>query len=118
MEFSFKHEIKDHIQIAHLSGRIMDKSQCSDLLEKLEAGIADGQNLIILEMSKVDYMNSSGLNVMVNILTKARNKNGEVVIASLGEKVKQLFLITKLNTLFAVVDSVEEAENHLKEKYK
>lgn len=117
MEFSFKHHSKDKLQIAELSGRIMDKSQCADLLHLLEEGIANGQNLIILEMSKVDYMNSSGLNVLVNILTKARNKNGEVVIASLADKVKQLFLITKLNTLFSITDSVEEAEKLLNEKY-
>lgn len=118
MEFSFAIREKDSMQIAELKGRLMDKNQCQDLLDKIDAGIKNGKTFVILEMGKVEYMNSSGLNVMVNILTKARGKNGEVVIAALSQKVKELFLITKLNTLFSVVDTVELAEELLKEKHK
>jgi anti-sigma B factor antagonist len=61
----------------------------------------------------MDYMNSSGLNVLVNILTKARSHSGEVVVSNVSGKVKELFLITKLNTLFQVTESLEEAEKVL-----
>jgi len=50
---------------------------------------------------------------LVNILTKARSHSGEVVISNVSGKVKELFLITKLNTLFQVTESLEEAEKVL-----
>jgi len=65
-------------------------------------------------MSGMDYMNSSGLNVLVNILTKARNQHGEVVICNLSKKIQELFLITKLNTLFQVTTDVTEAVESFK----
>lgn len=118
MEFNFNINIKNNIQIADLKGRLMDKNQCQDLLDKIDLNIKEGAPFVILVMDKVEYMNSSGLNVMVNILTKARSKNGEVIITALSQKVKELFLMTKLNTLFPVTENLEQAIELVQEKIK
>jgi len=57
----------------------------------------------------LEYMNSSGLNIMVNFLTKSRNSGGDIAIAAVTEKISQLLVITKLNTLFKIHDNVELA---------
>jgi anti-sigma B factor antagonist len=59
-------------------------------------------------------MNSSGLGVLITVLTKLRNKGGEVVLLNPSEQVKKLLLITKLNNIFNIFDSKEEAEAFLK----
>ena len=62
-------------------------------------------------MSKVSYINSSGLNLLVRLLTKARNKGGELVLISLSESVEKLFFITKLNSIFTICADATEAQN-------
>ncbi len=113
MEFSYSIQVNGNIVKAELRGRLMDKLHATELIAELEKNIKEGHTKIILDLSKMDYMNSSGLNVLVNILTKARSHSGEVVISNVSGKVKELFLITKLNTLFQVTESLEEAEKVL-----
>ncbi len=50
-------------------------------------------------------MNSSGIGVLITILTKFRNKGGEVVLVSPSEQIKKLLIITKLNAIFLIVNS-------------
>jgi anti-sigma B factor antagonist len=64
-------------------------------------------------MSNVRYLNSSGLNSLISLLTKARKSGGEVMIANVSPKVKDLLIITRLNTVFTVTDSVQEAQEKL-----
>jgi anti-sigma B factor antagonist len=54
-------------------------------------------------------MNSTGLNVLLNILSKARKSGGEAVICCVPEKIKSLLVITKLINVFSVVDNEELA---------
>lgn len=54
-------------------------------------------------------MNSSGLNTLIQLLTKARVGGGEAVLFNLNKKINELILITKLNTLFKIVSTKEEA---------
>lgn len=110
MDFSFKTERKNNHAVIHLNGMLMDKTHSAPLLAEVENMIKEGTNRFVINLSGMDYMNSSGLNTLVNILTKARTKGGEVMVANVSEKVKQLFLITKLNTLFTITNSTEEAE--------
>jgi anti-sigma B factor antagonist len=50
---------------------------------------------------------------MIGILTKARNAGGEVVITGLSPKIKQLLVITKLNSVFKITESIKEAAHIL-----
>ena len=95
-------------------GEIIDKNQTIGLLEQIDKSILSGKRNIVLELSGVRYMNSSGLNVLVNILTKARNAGGEVSVCNVSAKVKDLLVVTKLDTIFHILPSVEEAIQRLK----
>jgi len=47
-------------------------------------------------------MNSSGLNTLIQLLTKARVAGGEAVLYNMNKKINELILITKLHTLFKI----------------
>ena len=113
MDFGFKVTEKDKVTVAHLSGRLMDKSTAHGLIEKVDQLLSSGRNKIIFDMGKLEYMNSSGLNMMVNFLTKSRNAGGDVAIANVSSKIGELLLVTKLNTLFQIHPTVENAEQEL-----
>jgi anti-sigma B factor antagonist len=113
MSFSYKSENVNGIVKLMLSGRLMEKSQATDLLNEVDTYIKNNMNKFIIHLGNIEYMNSSGLNVTVNILTKARNAGGEVVVSNVSKKIQELFIITKLNTLFTICDTIEEAEKYL-----
>ena len=54
-------------------------------------------------------MNSSGLGTIMGSLTTMKNAEGELKLANVTDKVKSLFMITKLITMFDTYDSVAEA---------
>ncbi len=107
LEYTLTEE--NNIQVLVLSGELIDKHQANDLMTRMEELLEQGKPKLIIDLSDLKYMNSSGLNVLIQLLTKTRNNGGESVIYNLSKKVNDLLVITKLNTLFKVADSKEAA---------
>ncbi len=75
-----------------------------------EAKLGDETGLnVLLDMSQLQYMNSTGLNILISVLTRTRKGGGEVLISGLSTGVKQLFMVTKLDTVFTIKGTVDEA---------
>jgi anti-sigma B factor antagonist len=95
--------------IFHLKGRLMDQQQADRLMGVVDEELAKGGRHVILDMSELQYMNSTGLNIMINVLTRTRNAGGDTLIAGVSNSVRQLFSVTKLDSVFIMVDSLDEA---------
>lgn len=108
---SFIHTLtsKEPVAVIALYGELIDRNQAQELMDLVTRLSEEGQNKIILELSELKYMNSTGLNVLINILTKTRKNGGDLVIAGISSKVHELLLVTKLNSVFTVTDTTEEA---------
>ena len=113
MTFSYTTSQQKGITIFKLEGEIIDKNQTAAMMEEISKLVSSGKKNVVLELSGVRYMNSSGLNVMVNILTKARTAGGDVSVCNLSPKVNQLLVVTKLDTIFNILPSVEAAVEKL-----
>lgn len=109
MEFKYSVEEKSNHAIIHLAGRLLDKQSAAPLIDQFENLLQNNGNKVVFDLNKLEYMNSSGLNVMVNFLTKSRNRGGDIAIAAVTEKVSQLLVITKLNTLFKIHPDINSA---------
>ncbi|HRD41029.1 MAG TPA: STAS domain-containing protein [Bacteroidia bacterium] len=109
MLFEFSISEKNKCTIVSLTGELIEKNQAADLIKKVEELVAAGNNKIALNLEGLKYMNSSGLNTLIQLLTKTRNSGGETVIYNMNKKINELLLITKLNTLFKIVDSEDQA---------
>ncbi len=109
MDFEFNITEKDKYALISLKGNLIEKNQANDLMEEINLlSEKDGSNFII-NLSDFKYMNSTGLNVLLGILSKARKSGGEAVICAVPEKIKTLLVITKLINVFSVVDNEELA---------
>ena len=97
------------IHVFNLSGRLMDQQQADRLMEALDDALAGEEHRVVLDLSQLQYMNSTGLNILINLLTRTRNAGGDVVIAGVSQSVRQLFLVTKLDSVFTITDNVDEA---------
>ncbi|WP_111671929.1 STAS domain-containing protein [Algoriphagus litoralis] len=78
------------------------------LVEVVSDAIQDGAKIFVIDLSEVRYISSSGIGLLITMLTKMRNSGGEVYLTAPSDHVKKLLIITKLNNIFTVFDSVED----------
>ena len=111
MEFSFSVAQTESLADYQLIGNLLDKESANDLVNSFEEKLNDGITYFVFNLEEMSYLNSTGLNVLIGLLTKVRNSGGELIICSVPKKINQLLLITKLNTVFNVAISTNEAKN-------
>lgn len=110
MEFDYSYLQNENYVLISLKGNLMEKTQALPILSLMDEWLESGIKKFILNLQELHYMNSSGLGVIINFLTKTRNKDGEIIICNLSEKIKDLLVITKLHQVFNVVNSIKDAE--------
>ena len=108
MVFDFTISKQEHYAIISMSGSLIERTQAEALLEKSNELIQEGNNKWAIDLEKLTYMNSSGLNTLIQLLTKARNSGGEAVLYHMNKKINELILITKLHTLFKIAENKDE----------
>lgn len=96
-----------------LKGKILTENCFDDVSEKIDSKIEGGKRKFLLDLTGVSHMNSSGLNILLRLFTKVRNKGGELIIINPSKVVNQLFIISKLNTVFKIGANKEEALKQL-----
>lgn len=100
---------QDGIVILQLSGKIMGGPDASLLNDKLHELIESGRTKVVADLSKVDWMNSSGLGILIGGLTTMRNNGGDLRLARVTDRIQSLLMITKLLSVFQTFDDVEAA---------
>ena len=99
----FRVVAKDDVTLIEVGGQLIVgnrqllKEQVLDQLER-------GDRKFIVDFSKTDYIDSSGLGVLVTLSKKIREQGGQLSLASLSEDLRTLFELTKLDTLFIFSD--------------
>lgn len=106
MIFFYKITSTLDVTIVSLHGQLIDKSQADKFNTEIDDLLANNKLKFVYDLGELKYMNSSGLNSLINLLSKTRKVGGEVIIANVSKKVNELLVITKLNTLFTVSDTV------------
>jgi anti-sigma B factor antagonist len=107
----FTHTIsnKEDYFLIQLKGDLIEKSLADPLLEDLDKQLNQGNLKFVIDFSQLNYLNSNGLGILIKLLTKIRNKGGELSGFALNDKIKKLLLITKLNQLFIVNETLDDA---------
>ena len=110
----FTSEINDDVLDLVLEGDLIGEENGLSIMEVVQDCINKGIITAIVDISGLRYINSSGIGVLITLLTKFRNKGGEVVLLRPSENVRKLLIITKLNAIFTIVEEREEGVSELK----
>lgn len=97
------------IVILEPKGKIMGGPDASLLHDKLHEVMEAGKRKVVIDLSQVEWMNSTGLGILISTFTTLRNNDGELKLANVTDKIQSLLTITKLVTVFDTYDSVTEA---------
>jgi anti-anti-sigma factor len=100
--------IENGITVFALEGRI-DTEGAIDMDLALQVAESKGQHKMVLDMTEVRYINSSGLRTLADVLTKNRDAGGDLKLVALNQKVGRVFRIIGFDHFFSIYDTVQAA---------
>lgn len=80
-----------------------------ELKQKVIEALDGGERKVLVDFTNTGYIDSSGLGALVSLSKKMRDTGGELRLAGLNEDLRTLFELTKLDTLFSIGDTTEQA---------
>jgi anti-sigma B factor antagonist len=95
--------------ILELKGNVMGGPDAEEFSKLLHSLLEQGKNNVVVDLSNVKFMNSSGLGMLISGFTTMKNGGGLLKLANATDKINSLLVITKLITIFEHFDSVENA---------
>src|SRR5437016_1299633 len=101
-------QISGEVFILNCDGRIVFGDECAVLRETV-VNMPQRTPKIVLNLKEVDYIDSGGLGMLVGLLVSARNRGGELKLASPHQRVEHLLRRTNLDTIFRVHENNDDA---------
>ncbi len=99
---------QNKIEIYEVDGEVNFHTS-PDLREKLHESLAKQTQRILVNLKKVRYIDSSGLATFVEALQKVKKYNGRLVLSELAPAVRSVFEIAKLDGVFLLAGTQDEA---------
>jgi len=99
---------RDGATVLEVQGDV-DLAKSPDLREAIRAALDTGPSKLVVDLGGVSYMDSSGVATLVEALKRSKNSGASMVLCSLAPPVMSIFEIARLDQVFVVADSVDEA---------
>ena len=110
MSLEIKESSREGVTILSLKGR-WAVGESTIIRDKVNVEIAAEHFNVILDLSQVDYVDSTGLGSMVICFTSLKKKGGALKLVNPNKRNVELLLLTKLHTIFEVFTEVQDAVN-------
>jgi anti-sigma B factor antagonist len=109
MALDIQENDREGIAILELKGRIVVGPEASALREKVSALSAAGKHNLVLNMTHVDFIDSTGLGALVIGATSLRKNQGNIKLVNLNRRNIELLVMTKLATVFEIYTDEQDA---------
>jgi anti-sigma B factor antagonist len=96
------------VDLFKVSGRV-DSSNSGELDDALQARLDEGHSNLVLDLSEVNYISSSGLRSLVSALRASKKKGGDLRLARPSDRVQEVLGLAGLDSLFESYDDVTAA---------
>ena len=108
MSFTVRKDATRGIIVIGVDGQLIVGNR-HDLKSKVMEAVDAGDKRFVVDFAQTGYIDSSGLGVLVSLAKRVREVGGDLVLANLNEDLRTLFELTKLDTLFKILPTVEDA---------
>lgn len=103
---------EEHYQavIVKITGKFLGSIEGPSFKEMIDEFKEAGKTKMVIDLSKADLMDSSGIGTLIAALTTMRNAGGDIRLAGMKKRIKNIFLMTRLlGSVFDDYDTLEEA---------
>jgi anti-anti-sigma factor len=101
-------EIDERTVVVGLQGAI-DISNTPEIHKELKSLISQGKVNIVIDLSKVNYIASSGLGMIISCFKEAKKNKGSLKLAEVSDVIVDVFNLTGLNQILEIYPSVNDA---------
>jgi anti-sigma B factor antagonist len=108
VSFTFHSALQPTAVVYSIAGRITHEDTTSELIASLAAALEKHIAYVLIDLSELTYISSSGLNFFIRVLTRTRNAGGELLLCGVRGEVEKLFALSKLNEIFTIYPSIEQ----------
>ena len=96
-----------NIVIISIEGSI-DSKTAGDLQSQIMEKVSETNN-VLLDLTKVDYVSSAGLRVLLMIYRQIKSKNGKVILVGVSEEIRDVMSMTGFINFFEITDNIDNA---------
>ncbi len=94
--------------VVSVKGR-MDAVSSAEFEKELDASMADGENIFVIDFGELDYISSAGVRSILIAANKLKAKKGYLSLCALKDLVEEVFEISGFSSIIPIYDSVESA---------
>ena len=96
------------VTVVRVEGQLVvgNRGELKEYIQKL---LDRGDRRFVLDFSGTGYIDSSGLGALVSLARKVREEGGDLRLSALNEDLRSLFELTKLDTLFTISETPDQA---------
>lgn len=109
MNFVYPYNNNNSIALIELAEQVIGGADAMDFSGKISEMISSGAKKVILDLHKVDIINSSGFGMIVAAHTTMRKSGGILILIQVPARVVKLLDMTRLSSIFTIVPTVAEA---------
>lgn len=101
---------KDVAIVEFTESKILDELNISEIGQALTALVETrDRSKLLLDFANVDHLSSAALGMLINVNNKIKQQNGQLRLANIKPQIMEVFSITKLNRLFRIAPTREDA---------
>jgi anti-anti-sigma factor len=108
LEMEILDEIVGEVLVLKLKGRL-DSTSAASLKDKVKDCVNKGRIFLVIDMTNIDFVDSSGLGSLVACLRSVNKMGGDIRIAGLQNRVRVVFELIRLHHIFEIFDNAENA---------
>ena len=101
---------KDIAIVEFTENKILDEMNISEIGAALANIVEERQRpKLLLDFANVDHLSSAALGMLINVNNKVKQQNGQLRLSNIRPQIMEVFVITKLNRLFRILPTRNEA---------
>lgn len=106
MQYSLSEQ--NGIQILTVTN-LLNPTENQTIIDEVVSYLEQGKTEFVVDLGNMSYVNSTGLNFLISMLTRTRSFGGDLVLARVSHKIEQVLILVRLQTMFTIKESVEDA---------
>lgn len=103
----------DGVVILDVKGKVQGGPEAETFRDLFRSLIKEGKKNVIINLKEVDWISSTGIGIMIRGYKTVREAGGDLVMVHVGERTQQVFNVLRLEHIFKIMDSEEEAVSYL-----
>lgn len=105
----FREKEIDKLKIFEIYDNFYQETGLAEFQESIMAALKNSSKVFIMDLGEIEYINSIGLAALIRAYTSTKKAGADMVLTSLTLKVKEMLSITRIDTLFTIYNTTEEA---------